>query len=61
MKSIVCMIKAILEKISLMLCTHNNTDGNKIVIFSGRTLYYGDNNQITYGSKIGNAFLFCHQ
>ena len=25
-----------------MLCTHNNTDGNKLVIFSGIALYYGD-------------------
>ena len=25
-----------------MLCTHNNTDGNKLVIFSSITLYYGD-------------------
>ena len=23
--------------------THNNTDGNKLVIFSGIALYYGDN------------------
>ena len=26
-----------------MLRTHNNTDGNKLVIFSGIALYYGDN------------------
>ena len=26
----------------LMLRTHNNTDGNKLVIFSGIALYYGD-------------------
>ena len=25
----------------LMLCTHNNTDGNKLVIFSSMALYYG--------------------
>ena len=25
-----------------MLRTHNNTDGNKLVIFSGIALYYGD-------------------
>ena len=27
----------------LMLHTHNNTDGNKLVIFSGIASYYGDN------------------
>ena len=27
----------------LMLCTRNNTDGNKLVIFSGIASYYGDN------------------
>ena len=27
----------------LVLCTRNNTDGNKLVIFSGIALYYGDN------------------
>ena len=26
----------------LMLCTGNNTDGNKFVIFSGIAWYYGD-------------------
>ena len=26
----------------LVLCTQNNTDGNKLVIFSGAALYYGD-------------------
>ena len=26
----------------LVLCTQNNTDGNKLVIFSGTALYYGD-------------------
>ena len=26
----------------LALCTHNNTDGNKLVIFSGIALYYGE-------------------
>ena len=26
----------------LVLHTHNNTDGNKLVIFSGVALYYGD-------------------
>ena len=26
-----------------VLCTRNNTDGNKLVIFSHITLYYGDN------------------
>ena len=26
----------------LVLCTHNNTDRNKFVIFSGIALYYGD-------------------
>jgi len=27
----------------LVLCTRNNTDGNKLVIFSGIASYYGDN------------------
>ena len=27
----------------LVLCTGNNTDGNKLVIFSGIAWYYGDN------------------
>ena len=27
----------------LILCTCNNTDGNKLVIFSGIASYYGDN------------------
>ena len=27
----------------LMLCTRNNTDSNKLVIFPGIALYYGDN------------------
>ena len=26
----------------LVLCTRDNTDGNKLVIFSGIALYYGD-------------------
>ena len=26
----------------LVLCTRNNTNGNKLVIFSGIALYYGD-------------------
>ena len=26
----------------LVLCTRNSTDGNKLVIFSGIALYYGD-------------------
>ena len=26
---------------SHMVCTHNNTDGNKLAIFSGIALYYG--------------------
>ena len=29
-------------RLLLMLCTRNNTDGNKLVIFSGIALYYGD-------------------
>ena len=28
--------------LSLVLRTHNNTDGNKLVIFSSIALYYGD-------------------
>ena len=31
-----------------MLRTRNNTDGNKLVIFSGIALYYGDIYIITY-------------
>ena len=27
----------------LVLCTCNNTDGNKLVIYSGIAFYYGDN------------------
>ena len=28
---------------NLMLHTHDNTDGNKLIIFSGIALYYSDN------------------
>ena len=31
----------------LVLRTRNNTDGNKLVIFSGIALYYGDNYILT--------------
>ena len=34
----------------LVLRTHNNTDGNKLVIFSGIALYYGDNYIVCAGS-----------
>ena len=27
----------------LMLCTQNNTDGDKLITFSGIALHYGDN------------------
>ena len=30
------------KNITCLLHTHNNTNGNKLVIFSGMTLYYGD-------------------
>ena len=37
----------------LMLDTRNNTDGDKLVIFSGMALYYGDTNiVITSGTLI---------
>ena len=41
MKSKVCIIKSL-----LVLCTRNNTDGNKLVVFSSIALYYGDNDFI---------------
>ena len=33
----------------LMLRTRNNTDGNKLVIFSGVALYYGDTYILLHG------------
>ena len=33
--------------VTLMLCTRNNTDGNKFVIFFGIASYYGDYNYIS--------------
>ena len=39
-KNITCLLSLALL---LMLRTHNNTDGNKHVIFFGIALYYGDN------------------
>ena len=35
-------MKSEVHMIKLLLRTHNNTDGNKLVIFSGIDLYYGD-------------------
>ena len=32
----------------LVLCTRNSTDGNKLRIFSGIALYYGDTYIVTY-------------
>ena len=34
--------RLLLLALLLVLCTHSNTDGNKLVIFSGIALYYGD-------------------
>ena len=34
--------RLLLLALLLVLRTHNNTDGNKLVIFSGIALYYGD-------------------
>ena len=50
-KIIIPIVPSYTEKITrllplvllLMLRTRNNTDGNKLVIFSGIALYYGDN------------------
>ena len=36
----------------LVLCTRNNTDGNKLVIFSDIALYYGDIYIITILSSV---------
>ena len=35
--------RLLLLALLLMLCTRNNTDSNKLVIFSGIASYYGDN------------------
>ena len=48
-----------------MLRTRNNTDGNKLVIFSGIALYYGDNyilpvDNVVY--KVSNVYnMYNHQ
>ena len=34
--------------ITIQTATRNNTDGNKLVIFSGIALYYGDNYILSY-------------
>ena len=41
-----------------MLRTRNNTDGNKLVIFSGIALYYGDTYILTHGGK-GQVVVDC--
>ena len=38
-KNVTCLLPLALL---LVLHTHNNTDSNKLVIFSGIALYYGD-------------------
>ena len=38
-KNITCLL---LLALLLVLCTRNNIDGNKLLIFSGIALYYGD-------------------
>ena len=40
----------------LVLCTRNNTDGNKLVIFSGIASYYGDNYIIATCSQSNSAW-----
>ena len=40
--------RLLLLALLLMLCTRNNTDGNKLVTFSGIASYYGDNYIIQY-------------
>ena len=42
------MTRLLLLALLLMLCTRNNTDGNKLVTFSGIASYYGDNYIIQY-------------
>ena len=37
----------------LVLHTHNNTDGNKLMIFSGIASYYGDNYMWSGGMRTG--------
>ena len=36
------IVRLLLLALLLVLRTRNNTDGNKLVIFSGKALYYGD-------------------
>ena len=36
----------------LVLCTRNDTDGNKLVVFSDIALYYGDTDIITILSSV---------
>ena len=40
----------------LMLCTCNNTEGNKLVIFSGIALCYGDTYIVEENSETGQVF-----
>ena len=42
----------------LVLRTRNNTDGNKLVIFSGIASYYGDN-YLVYENIMNHLSLFC--
>ena len=47
----------------LVLHTHNNTDGNKLMIFSGIASYYGDNlyikSRIFYYKSCENPYQYC--
>ena len=45
----------------LVLHTRNNTDGNKLVIFSGIALYYGDNYILLYTKYCYMLFSRKHQ
>ena len=48
-KNITCLL---LLALLLVLRTRNNTDGNKLMIFSGIALYYGDNYILSYFADI---------
>ena len=45
----------------LVLQTCNNTDGNKLVIFSGMALYYGDTYIYNLGYPKYSQALFCSE
>ena len=48
-------------RLLLVLDTHNNTDGNKLAIFSGIALYYGDTNiAITSGGTNNISNVVCN-